>query len=134
MRWFLTLSCLALTACASTPDTSTSKPAATEVAKLASGDCGLFGWTADNRRTYVFFASETEASLALDGPAEPLTPQTAFPAVRYADASGNPVTLQLGRSEEMVGGLRYPSASLTVKTDAGWDKIVPVAIVESCQP
>lgn len=124
-----------LSACATAPEPTQQRTtmAQNQAEQLASGECGLFGWTADARRAYVFFANAEGATLALDGPETALTAQSKFPALEYIDADGRPVSLSLGRGEPLAGGTRYPSARLATKTEDGWDKIVPVAIVQSCQ-
>jgi len=44
------------------------------------------------------------------------------------------VTLRLGEGEAMAGGRRFPQARIVTSTVEGWERLQPVAIVQSCQP
>jgi len=125
-----------LGACATTP--ASTAPAQAErglpTSQLKPGECGLFGWTAGQKREFVFYADEKTARYdGLDGPID-LIAQSPFPATEYLDSAGNPVTLRLGAGEEMVGGMRYPTARVVTLTDEGWERLQPVGIVQTCQP
>jgi len=100
---------------------------------LKSGECGLFGWTTDSKRDFIFFADERTARYnSVNGPVD-LIPQTVFPAINYLDAAGNPVVLRLGKGEVMSGGMRYPSARLVTVSQEGWERLQPLALVQACQ-
>ena len=126
----------ALAACATTPD-GTSSVAGTDSippAALKPGECGLFGWSADESREFIFFADKKTARFKSADGAVDLVAQSKFPAVDYLDNAGNAVTLRLGQGEAMTGGSRFPQARIVTKTAEGWDRLQPVAIVQSCQP
>ena len=101
---------------------------------LAKGDCGLFGWTPDQAREFIFYADETGGKFAVDGQVRILTSTDPFPAKSYVDAQGRPISITLGQAELMNGGMRYPAARIRSETDEGWERLTPVALVESCQP
>ena len=125
-----------LGACASTPPTAASSPelSGLPTSELAPGQCGLFGWSTGDTRDFIFYADQNTARYdSFDGPIN-LTAQSGFPATDYTDPSGNPVTLRLGQGEAMSGGMRYPAARVVSMTDEGWERLHPVAIVETCQP
>lgn len=134
IRFFIPIICAAgLTACATTLPSVAGDKAIPE-ASLKAGECGLFGWSADDAREFVFFADKKTARFkGPDGPVD-LVAQASFPAVDYLDNAGNPVTLRLGQGEAMNGGRRYPRARIVTRTAEGWERLQPVAIVQSCQP
>lgn len=133
MRWLiLTLSAYLISACA------TSTPVAggdrLQSKSLAPGKCGLFGWTTDEARDFIFYADEKTARYAeAAGPIE-LMAETKFPSLTYRDPANQPVELRLGAGELMSGGMRYPGARIVTQTEEGWERLRPVAIVKSCQP
>ena len=125
-----------LGACATTaPETSSvSEASGLPTSKLNPGQCGLFGWSTDDAREFVFYADEKTARYAsLEGPVD-LNAQMPFPATDYVDSAGKTVTLRLGEGEIMSGGMRYPGARVVTSTDEGWERLHPVAIVKTCQP
>ena len=126
----------ALTACASTPDGASSVAGAASIppANLKAGECGLFGWSADASREFVFFADKKTARFKGPDGAVDLVAQAKFPAVDYLDTAGNAVTLRLGQGEIMSGGSRFPQARIVTQTAECWERLQPVAIVQSCQP
>jgi len=136
IRTLILISCTAaLTACATTPD----KPSASSgdrisEAALKPGECGLFGWSTDASREFVFFADKKTARFKGPNGAVDLVAQAKFPAVDYVDGDGNAVTLRLGEGETMTGGRRFPQARIVTFTAEGWERLQPVAIVQSCQP
>lgn len=136
MRFVYLTSLLLLSACATTSTGGTSRVEAASglsVPELAEGECGLFAWTTDQKRSFVFYADEDSAKFVPDGEIVQLTSAKAFPALDYQDSAGNPVSLKLGQGEPLVGGVRYPSARIVSKTEDGWDRIMPVSIVRACQ-
>lgn len=137
MRNFcLAFLCLSLSACATTAPVSSETPKKDKLTakSLVPGECGLFGWTADQARLFVFYADKKTARYAdPDGPVD-LFAETSFPAVSYKDPSGGLLELRLGQGEAMDGGTRYPKARIVTQTDEGWERLRPVAIVKSCQP
>ena len=136
MRFFVPILCaMTLTACASTPEAPESPvPIDISSSSLKAGECGFFGWSPGAERKFIFFA--TEKTARFDGPNGPidLVPQSQFPAIDYIDANGVPVALRLGEGELMSGGRRFPNARLVTTTDEGWERLQPVAIIQSCQP
>jgi len=136
MRLVYLTSILFLSACATTSTGGPSSVAAQsglDVPELAEGECGLFAWTTDQKRSFVFYADEDSAKFVPAGEIVQLASAQTFPALDYEDSSGNPVNLKLGLGEPLVGGMRYPSARIVSKTEDGWDRIMPVSIVKACQ-
>lgn len=134
MRSLCLIPALLLAACAtSAPNTSSSKAASLELPQMKSGECGLFGWTTDEKRSFVFYADEDEAKYAPQGQVIKLAANEAFPTLDYTDPEGRPVIIKLGQGEPLVGGTRYPFARITSKTADGWDRVMPIALVRSCQ-
>ena len=133
MRFYFVILCaVVLSACATTPD-ATGSAKITETT-LKPGECGLYGWSVDAKRDFIFFADENSARYnSVTGPAD-LNAQSAFPSLDYLDEAGRSVTLRLGSGEVMDGGMRYPSARIVTMTDEGWERLQPVAMVRSCQP
>ncbi len=124
-----------LTACTTTPPATVG-----ETAKIASrdvergqGSCALYGWTTDEKRSFVFYAdAETARYDTARGPVD-LTAETEFPSLLYSDPDGGRVELRLGEGEAMMDGTRFPSARIITQTDEGWDRLRPVALVQNCQ-
>ena len=94
----------------------------------------MFGWTADEKRSFVFYADRVAAKFVPEDKIVELTAQAAFPSLTYLDPFSRPVTINLGAGEQIIGGLRYPSSSIRSVTDEGWERIIPVSIVRACQP
>ena len=125
-----------LSACASlpAPESSTTEKTGLPTSELKPGECGLFGWSPDASRQFIFYADETSARYNSEAGPVNLTAQSDFPATDYTDPAGRPVTLRLGEGETMVGGMRYPGARLVSLNAEGWERLQPVAIVRTCQP
>ena len=127
---------LILAGCATTtPETVKSAGIADEpTTELAPGQCGLFGWSTDETRSFIFYADEKTARYAsANGPTN-LIAQSAFPATEYRAPAGETVSLRLGEGETMVGGMRYSGARIVTLTDEGWERLQPVAIIKTCKP
>ena len=134
MRLIIIGVCAALlSACASTPAPSVAGAASIPPATLKAGECGLFGWSTDASREFIFFADKKTARFKGPNGAADLVAQAKFPAVDYLDGSGNPVKLRLGQGEVMTGGRRFPQARIVTTTQEGWERFQPVAIIQSCQ-
>ena len=135
---FLLLSAICLSACATQSTGSTSENQASqkslERVELAPGECGMFGWTSDEKRSFVFYADRETSKFFPEDQIVELTAQAAFPSLAYLDPFSRPVTINLGAGEQIIGGLRYPSSSIRSVTDEGWERIIPVSIVRACQP
>ena len=67
----------------------------------------MFGWTADEKRSFVFYADRETSKFVPEDQIVELSAQAAFPSLAYLDPLGRPVTINLGVSEKIVGGLRY---------------------------
>jgi len=134
MRILCLIPALFLAACATSAPTSLpAKTASLDLPQMKSGECGLFGWTTDEKRSFVFYADKEEAKYAPQGQVIKLATNEAFPTLDYTDPEGRPVRLKLGQGEPLVGGMRYPYARITSKTAEGWDRVMPIALVRSCQ-
>lgn len=121
---------LFITACASTPSTNSRNDVSES--SLKPGECGLYGWSTDSRRDFIFFADKDTARY--NGPTGPvdLAAQSAFPSLNYIDEAGNPVSLRLGEGETMAGGMRFPSARIVTTSEDGWERLQPVALIQGC--
>jgi len=127
---------LVLAGCATAPSNPAQSAGIPDgpTADLAPGQCALFGWSTDETRSFIFYADEKTARYAsADGP-RGLIAQSAFPATEYSDPAGETVSLRLGEGETMVGGMRYPGARIVTRTDEGWERLQPVAIIKTCKP
>jgi len=129
---YLMFGVILLSGCATTTPTSNDDRLQTKA--LAPGKCGLFGWTTDEKRDFIFYADEKTARYANTNGAVDLVPATKFPALSYLDPDKKPVLLRLGPGEIMSGGMRYSQARIVTQTAEGWERLHPVAIVKSCQP
>ena len=133
MRGAILVSVLALTGCAtagSTPDVAApiARAGTLPAQTLAPGECGLFGYSVGEPR-FVFFATGSRAAyLGGDDAVLSLTPVGDFPAADYG-----PVSLALGRADDWVEGRRYPGARLTETLDEGFERVVPLVVVQTCQ-
>lgn len=109
---------------------------------LNAGECGIFVWTADNARRFVFF-SQTDSSTASwwgeSGEIEiartssdglPAFGQT--PNQTYQLPDGGELNLKLGDPEEVDNGTRYRTGAITQKAANGWDKVMPVSGIAAC--
>jgi len=133
----LILCSLAMTACATTaPREKTSagiSDSTVSQSSLKPGECGLFGWSTDEKREFIFFADKNSARYnGANGPVN-LVAQSGFPAKDYLDSAGNPVMLRLGEGELMNGGMRYPGARIVTISSEGWERLQPVALVQGCK-
>ena len=126
-----------LSACASVPalESSAADKTGLPTSELKPGECGLFGWSPDAARQFIFYADETAARYNSDAGPVDLIAQSSFPATDYIDRSGRPVTLRLGEGEIMVGGMRYPRARLVSLNEEGWERLLSlIHISEPTRP
>ena len=147
----LAASALALTACASgnarkqaaaasTAPAAESLPAQT----LAPGACGLFLWTRDEPRHFVFFfpAGGTKARAVLNGQQADLSVISQggevfaqfMTEMKMATPANLPVSLSLQPGEQIEGGRRVPSARMISMNAEGWEVITPLSGTTACQP
>ncbi len=113
---------------------------------LASGDCGLFIWTADSARRLVLFTRPGGADAVWhDGASEQVltVSRAASPAIvglpsKQSFVSG-PVALtyDLRAPQAITQGTRYKSGVLKLKStgNAGqaWETVMPVVGLSACQ-
>lgn len=138
IKHFAPLIFMLMTACATT---SPAAPAPSETGikvnelpaqSLAPGECGVFGWSKSAVPEFIFFASETAAKFYQDGAVVNLLPDSAdFPAAKYVGDVA--LGLELGAPEAMMEGARYRSARLRLQTAEGWEKLIPIAALTTCQ-
>ena len=126
---------LVLAGCATAPSNPAKSAGISDgpTADLAPGQCALFGWSTDETRSFIFYADEKTARYASAGGPRGLIAQSTFPATEYRDAVGETVSLRLGEGEAMVGGMRYPGARIATRTNEGWERLQPVAIIKTCK-
>ncbi len=109
---------------------------------LESGECGIFVWTADTARRFVFFSRTDSASGSWWGEngeievpqifsdSQPAFEQT--PNQTYQLPDGGELLLKLSDPEEVDNGTRYRAGSITQTTANGWDKVIPVSGIAAC--
>ena len=134
----LALSALILGACASTDtgryDPEPFKRGGLSARTLAPGQCALFVWRNDAAKTFTLFSSKEESVVHVgketrfEPKGDPLAPDQIF------DAGEREWTLTLGEPEKIETGERYGAGTLRTVTDDGWDLVVPVIGLVSCQP
>ncbi|TNE66115.1 MAG: hypothetical protein EP335_03935 [Alphaproteobacteria bacterium] len=111
--------------------------------RLDKGKCGLFLWLKRPDAPLVFFQrSDGVASVALDGKVQsphrteksaPITMQYfEDQTFRQADMTIK-VTVQPESLRSLQQGLKLPTGSMSVATDAGWSAVLPVAGVIGCK-
>lgn len=139
MRYlFICLMCL-LAACAATPDNPeptpvTAKQNALPPQNLAIGECGYFAWTVEAAPRLFLFLTETRALMAGETGPISLTPRdNEFPANVYSRPSGADVQIEFGAGEETEQGTQYPQARIRTQDSEGWEKLIPLAAVKTCQ-
>lgn len=133
MRWIaLSFGVVVLSGCGTTSPI-VSEEFGMSTPAIGHNGCAMYGWTKGEARDFIFFADETRARYdSVSGPVD-LEADTSFPALNYTDPAGKPVEVRLGAGEAMVGGTRFPNARIVTQTDEGWERLRPVAIVQSCQ-
>lgn len=147
--FFTSLFVFALSACASLPvseKTKMSEPSRAESGvpsdilppqKLGLGQCGLFIWTADTTPKFIGFESANEAKFVMDGKIEMArrTEETTNDPLRRTyllPETNKSLSLNLERDGDIAEGERFVGR-LTSTTSEGWDKLVPVVALLSCQ-
>ncbi len=138
-----------LSACATTLDSSKDIPQANKAddrltaRNLSAGECGMFVWTADNARRFIFFsrADQAEASwwngsnevtiarVSSEGFASYGQP----PEQIFRMTDGGKLMLALSDPEDINSGTRFKSGAITLAGADGWEKVVPVIGLAGCQ-
>ncbi len=150
MRQVLLISSLALmTACSSVPDGSKARNSDSGNFKdqlaprdLNDGGCGIFVWTADAARRFIFF-SQNEKPMANwwseDGEIEIQRQSSSgdaaldqAPFQSFSLPDGGNLKLDLSDPEDMDNGTRYRSGAITEVNSEGWAKVIPVFGVAAC--
>lgn len=137
-----------LAACASVGNGGTNSKASSKLddrlapRDLGKGECGIFVWTADNARRFIFF-SQTEKSTAswwsADGEID-VTRMSSGGIYAFDQASeqsfklpdGGNLKLSLSNPEEVDNGTRYKSGAITQTSADGWEKVIPVLGMAAC--
>lgn len=159
----LIAACVALAACASSPDPG---PTPEEIAAqnavaataamatipdsalgpqdLAPGECGLFLWSKTDLTKFIFFSKAITGTALIsrtEGPV--LLTQTGARGdifgqfntqMDYLDPNGVQFALKMEPGEELEGGQRVASALITTTNAEGWQTKLPVLGVRACQP
>ena len=112
---------------------------------LASGDCGLFVWTADVARRFILFTRPSgqdavwhdgtgEKPLRLNSLPPPKT-QALPPKQVFTSDDGTSVSIDMRSPQLIAQGTRYKSGLLRLRASAPGDtKVVPVVGLSACQP
>lgn len=104
---------------------------------LASGDCGLFVWKADQAKTFILYADEKNSAFYQNGLETVITPigENDIPTERsYIDSNGKSLSLSLREAQTFQESTRYKSGHITSVDTNGWEKVTPVVGLFSCQP
>ncbi len=111
---------------------------------LAAGECGLFLWTQDTPRRFIFFSkaggrtaefmrSDTQQTLSLTRQGGSLFGQF-MTNMDYQSAEGESVSLHLTAGERVEGGEKIASGRLEILNAGGWETVIPVSGLRACQP
>jgi len=111
---------------------------------LAPGACGLFLWTRDEPRHFVFFfpAGGAKARAVLNGQQTELNVVSQggevfaqfMTEMKMTTPSNLSVSLSLQPGEQIEGGRRVPSARMISQNAEGWEVITPLSGTTACQP
>ena len=141
----ITASVLCLSACASVPNAKGSDAKTAEAATglsartLAAGECGLFVWTADAQKDFIFFGqSQNARAVWYSDNGETtlsLKSQSGTPAQgQYPKQVYDTLTVDLRNAQDITSGTRYRAGTLTQRGPQGWDKVTPVVGLSACKP
>lgn len=103
---------------------------------LAPGDCGLFVWKADQAKTFILYADQKSAVFYQNGIESVITPaeKTDIPTERlFTDSKGEKMSLSLREAQTFQESTRYKSGSITNLDANGWETVIPVVGLYSCQ-
>lgn len=109
---------------------------------LNNGECGIFVWTADIAKRFIFFSQAdkpTASWWSKDGEIE-ITRRASdgisafdqLPAQNFDIPSGGRLKVTLFDPEDVDNGTRYKSGAITQTTIDGWEKVVPVIGMSAC--
>ncbi len=109
---------------------------------LNTGECGIFVWTADPARRFVFFSQMDSATASWwsdSGEVEinrissnGLPSFGQLPDQTYQLPDGAALKLKLNDPEDVDNGTRYRSGAITQTAADGWEKVVPVSGIAAC--
>jgi len=136
-----------LSACAGMPETSSSASKDAPQDRLAprdltQGECGVFVWTSDAARKFIFFSQATNPvgvwwsekgeiqiqRTASDGP----TSFEQSPEQSFILPDGGSLKVTLSEPEDVDNGTRFKSGTIAKTTADGWEKVIPVFGVAAC--
>lgn len=103
---------------------------------LASGDCGLFVWKADQAKTFILYVDQKKAVFYQNGQETIITPadKTDIRTERlFTDKNGQKMSLSLREAQTFQESTRYKSGSITNLDANGWETVIPVVGLYSCQ-
>ena len=151
MRFSIVILAFALTSCASittssgSDKTAADKPSAPGLAPqtLAAGECGLFLWTRDEPRQFIYFQQENRPSglvylsgrslqISTSDITAGLGDRQAF-ALDYTDPAGKALTISGQYGETIEGGRRISSAKIKSLDAENWQHIIPANGVFACR-
>jgi len=111
---------------------------------LEPGTCGLFLWSRDEPRHFVFFhvAGTDTAQVVFDGREQTMEIESQsgdifgqfLTQMTLRSEDSRPVSLTLSPGEEIDGGRRVPLARMISQDDQGWEIITPLTGLTACQP
>lgn len=109
---------------------------------LNNGECGIFVWTADNAKRFIFFSQAdkpTASWWSKDGEIEisrrasdSISAFDQLPAQNFDIPSGGALKVALFDPEDVDNGTRYKSGAITQTTVDGWEKVIPVIGMSAC--
>lgn len=111
---------------------------------LEPGTCGLFLWSRDEPRHFVFFhvAGTDTAQVVFEGREQTMGIESQsgdifgqfLTRMTLRSEDSRPVSLALSPGEEIDGGRRVPLARMISQDDQGWEIITPLTGLTACQP
>ena len=136
-----------LSACNSVPGSSSSSRADVPQDRLSprdltQGECGIFVWTSDAARRFIFFSQATNPIANWWSPdgeiqinrisSDGLTSFEQSPVQNYNLPDGGTLKLTLSDPEEVDNGTRFKSGTIAQTGADGWEKVMPVFGVAAC--
>lgn len=139
-----------LTACSSIsesikpqePQNMSAKSPGLQPQNLGENECGVFLWTDANPRSFVFFQKQDEATAQFyneNTQTVSTTGVTSFFAdagkieLDYVNTADDKIKVNGAFDEEIEGGHRINTASITVIKADGWQQIIPTSGVFVCR-
>ena len=139
-----------LSACASLPETQ-DRPSKSQTTNgldarvLTSGECGLFVWSADEKKTFILYGQSQQARASWLSPTGEMTlkvisqsgapTQGQYPQQSLSAQVIGTLALNLRGAQPIESGTRYRLGTLTQRgAEGGDDRVTPVVGLSACKP